>query len=221
MTLNIKIAIVGILIAIIIGILGFLWPTIIWPTIKNKFCTKHPNIIIYVGGYEHSYSEDELKQLAPKRAKITQKPIRFPEGIENMDGKDIPVIFREWNYPENSKLFYIRVLNDGEAKDEDIVIDVNFPMNKTRILRFDIVNNEKNVQIVQGGSKGSSRVKFIIKELMPNTRQSIEIITKGKELYDINAWSGKEEKEIKKIFIFDVEIKPDKNYVGPSPLDTE
>jgi len=192
-----------------------------WPQIYAKLWGKHPDTIIYIGGYEHSYFIDELREQAPKRAKITYKPIKFPPGIDSMEGKDIPVIFKKWNYPEGSKLFHIRVLNDGKSKDEDILIDVSFPMNKTRILETEILNNDGNVKIVQGGSKNSSRVVFKIDELLPNTRQSIEILTKGKELYEVKAWSGKDEKKIIKIFIFDVEIKPDKDYVGPSPLDTE
>ena len=211
-----KIAIVVILITIFVGII---WPNLCWPKIKEIFFVKHPNTIIYIGGYDHSYSENEIKKIAPKRTKITQKPIKFPEGIDSMDFKDVPIIFQEWNYPENVKLFYIRVLNDGEAKDQDIVVDVNFPINETRILSFKIDNNENNVQIIQGGQKGSSRVKFNIRELMPSTSQSIEILTKGKELSEVKAWSGKEEQEINKIFIFDVEIKPDIDYDGPFPLD--
>jgi len=192
-----------------------------WPQIYAKLWGKHPDTIIYVGGYEYSYFIDELREQAPKRAKITFKPIKFPPGIDSMEFKDIPVISKKWNYPEDSKLFHICVLNDGKSKDEDIVIDVNFPMNKTKILKTEIANNDGNVKIAQGGNKNSSRVVFKIGELLPNTRQSIEIITKGKELYEVKAWSGKKEKEIIKIFIFDVEIKPDKDYDGPSPLDTE
>ena len=162
-----------------------------WPQIYTKLWGKHPDTIIYVGGYEHSYFIDELREQAPKRAKITQKPIKFPPGIDSMEFKDIPLILKKWNYPKDSKLFYIQVSNDGKSKDEDILIDVNFPMNKTRILKTEIENNDGNVKIVQGGNKNSSRVVFKIDELLPNTRQCIEIITKGKELSEIKAWSGK------------------------------
>ena len=54
---------------------------------------------------------------------------------------------------------------------------------------------------------------------MLTTRQSIEILTQGKDLSEIKAWSGKEEKEIRKIFIFVFKIEPDIDYIGPSLLD--
>jgi len=89
-------------------------------------------------------------------------------------------------------------------------------MNKTSIISSEVVNNDENVRIIQGGNKNSTRIVYKIDELLPNTRQSIEIITKGKEINEVKAWSGKESKEIKKIFIFDVVIEPDKNYEGPA-----
>jgi len=197
-----------------IGIAIFL--TIFWPLISKKYLEKHPDTIIYVAGYEHSYWIDELKEEAPKRSKITIKPKKFPQGIDNMEFKEIPVILKKWNYPEDAKLFYIVVLNNGKGKDNDIKIDITFPMNKTRIISSEIINNDENVEIIQGGNKNSSRIVYKINELLPNTRQSIEIITKGKEINEVKAWSGKESKEIKKVFIFDVAIVPDKNYEGPA-----
>jgi len=202
-----KIALVG---------FGLIIITLFWPQIYAKLWVKHPDTIIYVAGYEHSYWIDELREEAPKRSKITIKPKKFPQGIDGMEFKEIPIILKKWNYPEDTKLFYIYALNTGKGIDKDIKIDISFPMNKTSIISFKVVNNDENVRIIQGGNKNSSRVVYKINELLPNTRQSIEIITKGKELDEVKAWSGKKSKEIKKIFIFDVVIIPDKNYEGPA-----
>lgn len=208
MTEGWKIGLLAIVVAIFLTIFG--------PLISKKYLEKHPDTIIYVAGYEHSYWIDELREEAPKRSKITIKPKKFPQGIDGMEFKEIPLIFKKWKYPEDTKLFHIVALNDGEGKDYDIKIDVTFPMNKTRIISSEIINNDENVRIIQGGNKNSSRVIYKINELLPNTSQSIEIITKGTELDEVKAWSGKESKEIKKIFIFDVVIEPDKNYEGPA-----
>lgn len=207
MTEGWKIALVG---------FGLLIITLFWPQIYAKLWVKHPDTIIYVAGYEHSYWIDELREEAPKRSKITIIPKKFPQGIDGMEFKEIPIILKKWNYPEDTKLFYIQALNTGKGIDKDIKIDISFPMNKTSIISFKVVNNDENVRIIQGGSKNSSRVVYKINELLPNTRQSIEIITKGKELDEVKAWSGKNSKEIKKVFIFDVVITPDKNYEGPA-----
>jgi len=197
-----------------IGVTIFL--TIIGPKINNWLFIKHPDTIIHVAGYEHSYWIDELREEAPKRSKITIKPKKFPEGIDNMEFKEIPVIFKKWKSAEDTKLFYVEALNTGKGIDKDIKIDISFPMNKTSIISSEVVNNDENVRIIQGGNKNSTRIVYKIDKLLPNTRQSIEIITKGKEINEVKAWSGWESKEIKKIFIFDVVIEPDKNYEGPA-----
>jgi hypothetical protein len=202
-------------IALFVSVLA-IFLTIVGPKINNWLFIKHPDTIIHVAGYEHSYWIDELREEAPKRSKITIKPKKFPEGINNMEFKEIPVIFKKWKYAEDTKLFYVEALNTGKGIDKDIKIDISFPMNKTSIISSEVVNNDENVRIIQGGNKNSTRIVYKIDELLPNTRQSIEIITKGKEINEVKAWSGKELKEIKKIFIFDVVIEPDKNYEGPA-----
>jgi len=211
-----KIAFFGAFITIVLGLI-----TLFWPQIYSRLWAKHPDTTIYIAGYDHSYWIDELKEEAPKRAKITIKPKKFPKGIDEMDFKEIPVILKKWEYPDDAKLFYIVLLNNGENKDSDIMIDISFPLNKTRIFSIKATNNEKNVNIVQGGKQNSSRVVFKINELLPNTRQSIEVITKGKEIDYVKARSGMEGKDIEKIFIFDVVINPDKDYHGLSPFNEE
>ncbi len=195
---------------------GLIIITLFWPQIYAKLWVKHPDTNIYIAGYEHSYWINELRKEAPKRSKITIKPRKFPEGIDNVELPEIPIILKKWNYPEDTKLFYIVALNTGKGIDRDIKIDISFPLNKTSIISSEVINNDENVKIVQSGNKNSTRVVYKINELLPNTRQCIEIITKGKELDEVKVWSGEESKEIKKVFIFDVVIVPDKNYEGPA-----
>lgn len=191
------------------------------PQIYSILLGKHPDTNVFISGYEHSYWIEELKKEAPKRAKITIEPKKFPKGISSVENVDIPVVLKKWDFPKNVKLLYIVALNKGEGIDKNITIDIIFPLNKTSIISSEVINNKENVQIIQGGNKNSTRVIYKISELLPNTRQSIELFIKGKELDEVKVWSGKEEKEIKKVFIFDIIIEPDKNYLGPSPLDFE
>lgn len=216
MTEGWKIALFTIGVAIISLIIG-----LFWPQIYSILWGKHPDTNVFIVGHEHSYWIEELKEEAPKRAKITIKPIKFPKGISNIENVDMPLVLRKWDFPKNVKLLYIVAQNKGEGVDKNITIDIIFPLNKTSIISSEVVNNKENVQIIQGGNKNSTRVIYKISELLPNTRQSIELFIKGKELDEVKVWSGKEEKEIKKVFIFDIIIEPDKNYIGPSPLDFE
>lgn len=216
MTEGWKIALFTVCVAIISLIIG-----LFWPQIYSILWGKHSDTNVFIVGYEHSYWIEELKKEAPKRAKITIKPIKFPKGISNIENVDVPLILRKWDFPKNVKLLYIVALNKGEGVDKNITIDISFPLNKTSIISSGVVNNKENVQIIQGGNKNSTRVIYKISELFPNTRQSIELFIKGKELDEVKVWSGKETKEIKKVFIFDIIIEPDKNYIGPSPLDSK
>lgn len=209
-----RIAFFTVVIAIISLIIG-----LFWPQIYSLLWGKHSDTNVFIAGYEHSYWIEELKKEAPKRAKITIKPIKFPEGISNIENFDVGLVLRKWDFPKNVKLLYIYAINKGEGVDKNITIDIIFPLNKTSIISSEVVNNKENVQIIQGGNKNSTRVIYKISELLPNTRQSIELFIKGKELDEVKVWSGKEAKEIKKVFIFDIIIEPDKNYIGPSPLD--
>ena len=54
---------------------------------------------------------------------------------------------------------------------------------------------------------------YEIDELLPNEVQDIKILIKGKGIKSFTAWS-ENQRNIKNIFIYDVIVEPDRNFVN-------
>lgn len=168
-----------------------------------------PDTQVLLFGQEHSYTIGQLKEEAPIRSKITISPVRFPEGVPEVTDQEIPLKFFNWDFPEGTKLYTIVAQNKGDGIDNNIMIDIDFATNPIVSLEID---NKDRVSIIRGGKIGASRAVFEIDELLPNELQSIEIIVEGTELGNLTAWSEKL-LDIEKIYIFDVIIEPDTEYL--------
>ena len=201
--MGLLLSIIGILVVIIIGILS-------WPRIQDKLWGKHSDTYVCVYGMEHSYTINQLKAQAPIRSKFTIHPIRFPEGVSSVQGDEIPLKFFNWTYSDNEKLYTVTAHNKGDGVARRTKVAISFAPN---LIRFVKIRNEGRVKIVQGGKPTGTRVTFEIAELLPGEMQDFEILVDGKNIKSFDVWS-ESEGAVKNVFIFDIIIEPDKDFLG-------
>lgn len=182
--------------------------TLIWTNVPEPIPEEDSDVYIYLIGQEHSYTIDQLKELAPIRSKIRIVPIEFPSGIPTIQDVDLLIKLFEWNYPENAKLYTVVAHNKGDGIGRNIMIDINFTPNSIKELE---ISNEERVSLIQGGKPTGTKAIFLIGELLPNERQDVEILVEGKDVPSVEVWS-EGEGNIEKIFILDLVIEPDKDY---------
>ncbi|MCX6010340.1 MAG: hypothetical protein NTW48_10015 [Chloroflexi bacterium] len=197
-----------IILAIAAVVLAIIVPVLIYylPRIEDKVHGRHPDVYVYCYGMEHSYSIDQLREIAPTRSKITIVPIKFPEGVSSLEHDSFPLKLFDWKYSENEKLYTIVTSNKGDGIARNIKVDIDFTPNSIVFVK---INNEKRVDLIQGGKPTGTRAVFKINELLPDEIQDIEILTAGKAIKSFGAWS-ETQGNIKNIYIFDVVVEPDR-----------
>lgn len=181
--------------------------TLAWPHIEDTIWGKHADSYVFLIGQEHSYTIDQLKELAPIRARIGLVPVRFPEGVSSVSEPWIPVKLFDWSYPEGTKLYTIVAHNRGDGIDRNIKIKVDFTPNLIKSVK---INHKERVSLIEGGESGSFAV-LKINELLPDERQDIELLIGGKDIKSVEAWSENLQ-NIKKVFILDLVIEPDRDF---------
>ena len=100
--------------------------------------------------------------------------------------------------------------NKGYGVARKLKVDIDLTPNS--IVSVNITNDER-VKIIQGGKPTGTRVVFGIDELLPNERQTAQIIVHGKSIISVDAWS-ETEGTIKNVFILDIAIEPDKDFTA-------
>lgn len=183
--------------------------TLSWPYISDEIWGKPPDTCINAFGIEYSCTIDELREESPIRAKWSVVPIKVPEGVSNVNCQTPILIFFNYPYSENETLYIITAQNKGEGIDRNIKIDISFFPNAIKSVE---IRRENRVSLIQGGVTGTYAV-FEIDELLPNEVQDIKILIKGKGIKSFTAWS-ENQRNIKNIFIYDVIVEPDRNFVN-------
>jgi len=84
------------------------------------------------------------------------------------------------------------------------MIKINFNESRIRSVK---ISNEDRMRILEGGKTGSFIV-LEIDELLPEERQNVQILVKGKSVPSLSAWSQSNH-HIENIFIMDLIIEPD------------
>jgi hypothetical protein len=159
---------------------------------------------------EHSYTIDQLKEEAPIRSKITIVPIQLPEGVSSVEDNEVPVKLFDWTYSDDEKLYIVTAHNKGDGVARRIKVDIDLTPNSIRFVK---ISNEERVKIIRGGKPTGTRVVFEIHELLPGELQDVEILIHGKSIKSVDVWS-ESEGTAKNVFIFDIVIEPDKDFVG-------
>ncbi len=160
-----------------------------------------PDIYLFIFGQENSFFPPAGKK---GKIPITIKPVKAPKELKDVFA---PTLLKNWNYPHGTKVFSLYCENRGNTIGENIKIDISFSLN-TSIVSVEITNKER-LKILNGGKPTSNFVSFHIPQLLPNEKQAIKLVTKGKKIHSVKAWSEKSG-DIDNIFIYDLIIgKPE------------
>ena len=175
---------------------GFITSTVSPKSVTSQ-SDLEPETYLFIFGQENSFFPfaDGRKM---GKMKISLKPIQASRDLHDVQ---VPANLFEWKYPPEIKLFTIYCENRREAIDSNIKIDINFSMG-TSIQSVDI-SNENRMLILTGGKKSSNFISIHIPQLLPGERQELRIVTKGKEIEKVKAWSEKIG-SFGDIFIYDI-----------------
>jgi len=147
-----------------------------------------PNTYVLLVRQENSYWVDEFSptQDGRTRAKFTLSPIDVAGDLKDAW---VPIkLFRSEKYPKDVKMFSGSCYNQGETSEKNFKLLLHFA--SSHIVSFE-PSNEERIQILNGGKPTSNFVEFLIAELLPDERQSFDIIVKGEDYPTVTAWSEK------------------------------
>lgn len=127
------------------------------------------------------------RPIPKKNVKIFLEHISGPKKMKDMW---IPTLFNKARN-SNETLFAFMIYNSSQTENDSnfqLKVDFDYPC----IQKIIIPSNR--IEILEGGSAGSSFVSFHMKEILPNEKQAIKIITQYSCRVDIKQHSVRSEK---------------------------
>ena len=141
------------------------------------------NSIILVARQQSTTWPYSVQEGRRRKAEITLRPLQMPRTLHDAM---FPLVFDKSILPPNHILFNVSYQNLGKIIDEKILITLRF----TNPVVYSVNTNlNKRVEVIEGGGKKSSFVKFYIPESLPNEKALLQIVAENGEIPAIELWT--------------------------------
>lgn len=142
-----------------------------------------------------------------RRRKITIRPIRAKRDLLN---SKMPLTLRPGLLEPGICLLNVSCQNQGTGVDQFVKMRINFE--QPAITDYS-VNNPNQVQLIGGGGSGASYAVFMVRALLPQEVQRVQVLARDGVSFDVSLWTerGGDSDEV---FIYDVLLGPDERVSG-------